>query len=504
MFRLIFVFLLLNSSYRSLGGPVPSNAPVIANLLTVLANSCENKFLSDEIKNRLEYCSEITSPHQGKQLECLLFYDINSQLCNAIGTSKLALSTDDYSTKIKEEQDVTELCEATNDWVFSNLTEFPHYKVSVEKVFKHPAMCGKVCGVSDLMSDDANFFCKYFKWGSDMLKSLSTLPPEDNAGPSPPEIGEIVNKPVISASNDIDVQIKNSTTSITASSHSEAVPAKVDESFQYEATKPKESDIKQSLELPSANSVPSEKSETKTDKTEEPVSVTKNQLLPNDPNDAASQPVEVKPELKSEDPKPESPDTTLTKPDSEDLQKTAVDNEIQQLNNELEHKEPVIETPGQSKGKQPVDTEDYQDSDEGKDGLGDIQGDDDSDDAMIGDTPIKINKLEDVKEEPEESHKQAIMPDITSESRLFPGFGQDDDDDDHFFSFFLTAVIMVVLIYVLYHNKNKVGKVFFGLILEGRQSGRRRNSRGHSYRRLDTLEQAMSTNTAAPPSKIIY
>lgn len=45
---------------------------------------------------------------------------------------------------------------------------------------------------------------------------------------------------------------------------------------------------------------------------------------------------------------------------------------------------------------------------------------------------------------------------------------------------------------------------FFGLILEGRQGGRRRNSRGHAYRRLDTLEQAMSANTAAPPSKIIY
>lgn len=43
-----------------------------------------------------------------------------------------------------------------------------------------------------------------------------------------------------------------------------------------------------------------------------------------------------------------------------------------------------------------------------------------------------------------------------------------------------------------------------GLIVEGRQQGRRRNSRGHAYRRLDTLEQAMSGNTAAPPSKIIY
>lgn len=44
-----------------------------------------------------------------------------------------------------------------------------------------------------------------------------------------------------------------------------------------------------------------------------------------------------------------------------------------------------------------------------------------------------------------------------------------------------------------------------GLLVEGRQPGRRRNSRGHSYRRLDTLEQAMSASSAtAPPSKMIY
>ncbi|CAK1579410.1 unnamed protein product [Parnassius mnemosyne] len=78
------------------------------------------------------------------------------------------------------------------------------------------------------------------------------------------------------------------------------------------------------------------------------------------------------------------------------------------------------------------------------------------------------------------------------------------EEDDHFFSFFLTAVIIVVLLYILYHNKSKFTKVILGLIVEGRQPGRRRNSRGHAYRRLDTLEQAMNTNTTAPPSKIIY
>lgn len=45
---------------------------------------------------------------------------------------------------------------------------------------------------------------------------------------------------------------------------------------------------------------------------------------------------------------------------------------------------------------------------------------------------------------------------------LYPSFGQDsydDDADDHFLSFFLAAVIMIVLIYVLYHSKNKLGKM---------------------------------------------
>lgn len=77
----------------------------------------------------------------------------------------------------------------------------------------------------------------------------------------------------------------------------------------------------------------------------------------------------------------------------------------------------------------------------------------------------------------------------------------------------MTVNIMVIHIqtferkqrlFIVIHKFYLILFQFFGLILEGRQSSRRRNSRGHAYRRLDTLEQAMSANTAAPPSKIIY
>lgn len=58
----------------------------------------------------------------------------------------------------------------------------------------------------------------------------------------------------------------------------------------------------------------------------------------------------------------------------------------------------------------------FVESDEGKDGLGDIQGDDDSGDGGVN----KINKLEDPKGEQGDTPKlKANVPDITSESRKF-------------------------------------------------------------------------------------
>lgn len=354
--------MLLNSSYRSLGVPIPSSAPVsLADLLTTLSTNCENKFLSDQMKNKVTYCSDLSSPHGGKQLQCLIFYDINKQLCAAVGASKLAL-TKDYSAIINEEQDVNILCGTTKDWVFSNIPEYTRYKSSVEKIFKHPVTCGKVCGDEDLMSDDSNIFCKYFKWGTDMLKIQVVVPPtQDNPVQSPTGTGNVEREQVNSAPNDLlDVQIKNSTNLNTPNAPLEAASVKTEGTSKTEEVKPETSSENNQEPKPLiANSIPSEKSDLKTEKAEEP-------LPAEDPvaqvaSDQADKPADLtNPELKNEGQKPESPDTTLTKPDSEDSHKSDVDKEIQLLNNELEHKEPVLETPGQSKDKAPSGVDDYQ------------------------------------------------------------------------------------------------------------------------------------------------
>ncbi|KPJ19446.1 Trans-Golgi network integral membrane protein 2 [Papilio machaon] len=169
--------------------------------------------------------------------------------------------------------------------------------------------------------------------------------------------------------------------------------------------------------------------------------------------------------------------------------KVDIEKEDQLLNNQMKDKEFNVD-----------DVEDDMDSEE--DEKPDLQ---DNSEISIGQ-----GDKQNVEEKPKDNSK-SIAPIITSFADKSSGefiskMPQDEfeEDDDHFFSFFLTAVIIVVLLYILYHNKSKFTKVILGLIVEGRQTGRRRNSRGHAYRRLDTLEQAMSTNSPAPPSKIIY
>lgn len=373
MFRYIFALLLLNSSYRSLGVPIPTNAPVLlSNLLNALGTSCVNVFLSDQIKSQLEYCSDLSSPHGEKQLKCLIFYDINKQLCDAVGTIQLAL-TEDYSSKIKEEQDVNLLCESTEDWVFSNLTEFTRYKYSVEKVFKHPVTCGKICGVEDLMSDDANFFCKYFKWGTDLLNKqkiptlskdkLSVTSAQENVAQLPLETENIDKKPVNAGpnlpGNDLlDVQIKFSTPSNVPNVLLEVAAGKNEGTVKTEAVKPKASpENNQVSEHAISNSETSDKSDPKTIGAEKPVPAAIDSL---EANDQADKPAETSnPEVKSGQNNPELSGSTLSKPGGDDSQNWEVENVVKEIKSELELKESVLETPG-SKDKQPSDTNDYQ------------------------------------------------------------------------------------------------------------------------------------------------
>ncbi|CAH2040585.1 unnamed protein product, partial [Iphiclides podalirius] len=182
-----------------------------------------------------------------------------------------------------------------------------------------------------------------------------------------------------------------------------------------------------------------------------------------------------------------------TMPDEEEQppKKIDVEKEDEILNSQnKEVKDSAVEDIGDDPDSEEEDKQDLQDDSEISISKGDIQ------------------KMEDKIKENLESNipLRTTYTAQKSQEDFISKTPQEDfpEDDDHFFSFFLTAIIIVVLLYILYHNKGKFTKVILGLIVEGRQPGRRRNSRGHAYRRLDTLEQAMSSNTPAPPSKIIY
>lgn len=340
MFRYILSLLLINTSYQSLGAPTNPNATLsLGKLMISLSNRCENVFLTNQIKSQIEPCSDLDL-HGDKQLRCVMFYDINNQLCLAVGDAKLAI-TQDYTEKINEEQNVNSLCEQAKEWTFSNVTEFARYKPAVDKMFKHPVTCGSICGVEDIISEDANFYCKYYKWGSEMLKqqvSTQDVPPpiplEDKASDTKP----IDSSPV---SNDLtDLQIKTG------------------ESKPSETTSAKNNDVKPDLISPVNVNQLSNPMSAVAGK-----SFTQNkESAPENPPIEEEKPGEVtavKPEPSDTgagDTKPEPLQDAQNKP--EDSLKTGVDQEIQMLNNELEKKEAaVLENP---KGKIPNDPEDYQ------------------------------------------------------------------------------------------------------------------------------------------------
>lgn len=367
MFRYILVLLLVSASYRSLGNPINPTGPVLlVNSLTALAGDCGNTFLVNQIKAKIISCSNLPSPHGQKQLQCLVFYDINKQLCAAVaGAEKIALSEEDYSAKINEEQDVNSLCVLAKDWVFSNLTEFPRYKQSVDKVLKHPVTCGKICGAEDFMSDDANYFCKYYKWGTDVLKgaiSDTTQNAIKNAQLS--EKAENVNKDEAAlASNDLqDVQIKE-TSSTNAKLNTPTSNSPVGETQpKVDIVKPETSSLavnekSQSVDpgtVSNVGAVPEIQANvaTSVDNAEDNEAMPENTLEDN-------------PSKSTEDvAKVDTAQGSVTKTKAEDAQnkpegaqKTEENKALEQLNIELDNKPPLLKTPD---GKVPPgDVEDY-------------------------------------------------------------------------------------------------------------------------------------------------
>ncbi|CAH1635703.1 unnamed protein product [Spodoptera littoralis] len=490
MFRHFLAFLLINSCYQSLGNPIDpvvSTKQLLSSSLATLASKCENTILSNQIASKIKDCNIIVPPYKKKQFQCLIFLDISTQLCSA----KVVVNEESLA-KVNEKQDVNAVCALAKEWVFTNVSEFVNYKESAEKYFKLPATCGEVCGEEDTMND-ANYYCKYYKWGLEQLKVQVESTVANNANNNavaPPAVSEqdVSAKADVPApaSNPINQEVETKTWNGQIKQTDPAVSKSTQKievaSSDIEVVKPEtvasNDPSKQSLNSEIADSVPkNEESDPNVDRMEDPVIAPPENIIPS--NNSSTKTVvvsEEKPVLAND---PSLPDTSKNLPVSD------------------KKPDAVLENP---KAKPVPDTDEYADSD-GNDNVGDEEAEDPG---------LDIKSEQDTGNQQTFIRNKILVPAHEAENSqkdFFPNSmpdGFSEEDNDHFFPFFMTSVVLMVLLYVLYHNKSKVSKVFFGLILEGRQSSRRRNSRGHAYRRLDTLEQAMSANTAAPPSKIIY
>ncbi|XP_063634469.1 trans-Golgi network integral membrane protein 1-like [Cydia splendana] len=474
MLRYSLILLLVNIYGRSLGGPVPkqnSNGKIlISNLLNDLSKQCKNEFVLSQIESKNITC-DVEMNYHIDDLQCLMFYDANRLLCNLTALTTANLATD-FKAKINVKQNVSAFCSEASHFTIPPTS----YQGMLTIVFQSSDDCKRVCTDDDIRTGDTNFFCKYYKWSllnlqvpqSSLLGSVPTV----SAGSGPTGDLHKNDETAIQGIQQSDGQVKK--TSDPVDTNTQLV--KVGETNQHtlEVTKQESSSAIQltvsqnpgSLNLPSNVDI-SKKSTQKPVVNEE----TADKAGDVDPVDSIVEPIDG-------------------------------GNEGGIENNPGEIKDPdvsmqQIETP---KHKIVLENEDTDDTgmdmdDDGKDAS------DDGDDTIVGDLEVK-------QEQEASSHKrvetQVSLNGDGAQREFFQNPDGFTEDDDHFFPFFLTTVIVVVVLYVLYHNKNKVGKMFFGLIVEGRQPGRRRNSRGHAYRRLDTLEQAMSANTPAPPSKIIY
>lgn len=497
MLRYVLALLIINSYSGSLGAPHNNS---LSALLDALSKRCENHFVVAQIENQIQECND-SNHNMKRKFECLIFYDINNQLCTAISQSKINIS-EDYAEKVNKKHNVKNLCESAKRWTFSKLSD--KYLTDVKLVFQNPMKCAAVCEVEDFSSDDSIFYCKYYNWGWEILNPQVTPTAQVNN----------VIKPVVGDTsatglkldethlNNTDAQVKDITSSTkTSETKTELTPDKQNSIKTDEAVKDANTDYISHIPtvktqaLDDISHIPE-----KADQIEDIQVVADNKksdekstksIAENGKNVAEDKPEDVPISVSGD----QVNNAVIPQPD---VKKGESAND---LLNQLEIPKGDVK---------PNDADDYQgndlDSEEGKEGLPDTQGNDDGDDPVLSDLDLKPVQDEN-KNTPKriQSAINSFSADI-SQREFYPNSIPEDftEDDDHFFPFFLTAIILVVLLYVLYHNKNKVSKVVLGLIVEGRQPGRRRNSRGHAYRRLDTLEQAMSGNLAAPPSKIIY
>ncbi|XP_053605475.1 trans-Golgi network integral membrane protein 1-like [Plodia interpunctella] len=424
MIRYVIALFLINTYSSSLGAPavLQTSSTTIANLLNSLGKNCGNLFIKSQIEMALQNCS---NPDHNTQYQCLIFYDINSQLCSAINKTKnFDLNEEEFLIQVKKVFDVNDLCNYAHNWTFSSNYGM---NVSLSSVFQDPVKCEKLCGVYDVFSLDTNEFCKYFNWGWKKLNPLKKTTSQS-----------ILNKSPVGANSQ---EVNNTETGQRVTSGiSDKQPPTLNQNEEQDLS---------DIEVPTS----SKSSEANLAQTLPTVTI----VSTNVPSQG----------LKTIENAKQSSDNVAHKPET-----------INTKSNVTSQLKP-----------QPVQSHKIED-DNGEESFAnemDADDEDNVDDSDLAENPIVPKEIQTA----EFTHKEFYSPELTPE-------------DDHFFPFFLTAIVLVVLVYILYHNKGRVTKVILGLIVEGRQSGRRRNSRGHAYRRLDTLEQAMSGNLSAQPSKIIY
>nr|BAM19878.1 unknown secreted protein [Papilio xuthus] len=438
MFRFIIAILLINTCYRSLGNPIGTHITVysIDNSLKALANRCENQFLVSQIKEKISECNFTVPPLKIKEMQCLIFYDINTQLCDAIGSSNLKQQTD-LINNMQNVINLDSMCtDITKDWKFTNFSDIPLYKKVAEDVFNNKKRCDKVCEVADITSDDSNNFCKYYKWGSDTLKIIQASVHSSQIKSASNVIVPAV--PVVTSTDTklAEPVIANTTVISTTKNN---IPSSNDETKVVNAAKPETTgtnivkpDIKEPKE-PNPNMVDQHtNSELTAIKVNEGVKKTSEPSIPkvdegvnNSEKSVVAQKDKVTIESEGEKPLLE---------EEQPPKKVDIEKEDQLLNNQMKDKDFNVD-----------DIEDDMDSEE--DEKTDLQ---DNSEISIGQ-----GDKQNVEEKPKDNSK-SIAPIITSYADKSSGefiskMPQDEfaEDDDHFFSFFLTAVIIVVLLHIL-------------------------------------------------------
>lgn len=138
--------------------------------------------------------------------------------------------------------------------------------------------------------------------------------------------------------------------------------------------------------------------------------------------------------------------------------------------------------------------------DDSKDKLGNMNGDDSSEDEVNknNDEDEIVSNVEQAKSAPDQS---------PSKEQLQNEDPFTDDTDSNFFTYFMFLLLVCVIGYVVYHNKTKM----LALMLEGRRSstngrsGLSRRKHTAAYRKLDSnLEEAITSSANGRSTQVIY